>query len=84
MYNQRMFAQSKKIDLLEALQFGLNKVSSAEINYSGSSTVCMASLNSTNSILVSLILVTADVCSFGGWIPKVPTGALYSPYGGGI
>ena len=51
-YTQRQQVEIREINLLEALQFGLDKLSSAEVNYSGSSTVCMASLNSEHAYTV--------------------------------
>ncbi len=59
--NQRRGAHGGEISMLEALQFGLDKLSSAEVNYSGSSTVCMASLNSEHQVL-SLLNIGDSGC----------------------
>lgn len=49
------------IDLARALEYGMERISAKDINYSGSTTVCMASLN-TESRVLSLLNIGDSGC----------------------
>ena len=58
---QRQKEGGQDMDLIQALEFGMDKISAEDINYSGSTTVCMASLN-TESRVLSLLNIGDSGC----------------------
>ena len=48
---QRQKEGGQDMDLIQALEFGMDKISAEDINYSGSTTVCMVQLSEVHVLL---------------------------------